>query len=210
MSTDTIPHRIVRPMVRLLARTRVTPDHLTGLRLATAVACAAAFAQGGDFWVNVGAGIFVVSALLDRADGELARQTRRFSQYGHHFDLLSDCAAGVMAFVGLGIGAAGGPLGSMAIVLGLSAGIGVATLFWQINVQDLGTLPQYVAGNGRVLVDPDDVMFVVPVLLWCFGAEPVVVATGTVPPLIALWKALAHRRRGASAVLPQQSDSTTS
>lgn len=198
MSHDTIVHRTVRPVVRLIARTPVTPDHLTALRFATALAAAAAFAQGERFWVNVGAGIFLVSAFLDRADGELARQTRRFSRHGHRYDLLADGAAGVMAFVGLGLGAISGPLGPAAAVLGLTAGIGVAVLFWQINVQDLGSLPQYAAGNGRVLVDPDDVMFVVPVLLWCFGAEPVVVATGTVPPLIALWKALAHRRRPAA------------
>lgn len=199
-------HRVVRPVVRLLARTRVTPDHLTALRFATALAAAVAFALGGDFWVNLGAGIFLVSAFLDRADGELARQTRRFSRHGHRYDLLADCAAGVMAFVGLGVGAAGGPLGSAAAVLGLLAGIGVTALFWQVNFQELGSLPQYAAGNGRVLVDPDDVMFVVPVLLWCFGAEPVVLATGTVPPALALWKALAHRRRGASA---RTSNSTT-
>lgn len=198
MSHDTIVHRVVRPVVRLIARTRVTPDHLTALRFATALAAAVAFARGGDFWVNVGAGIFLVSAFLDRADGELARQTRRFSQHGHRYDLLADGAAGVMAFVGLGVGAAAGPLGPMAVVLGLLAGIGVATLFWQINVQELGSLPQLTGGSGRVLVDPDDVMFVVPVLLWCFGAEPVVLATGTVPPTLALWKALAHRRRGAT------------
>lgn len=206
MSHDTIVHRVVRPVVRLLARTRVTPDHLTALRFATALAAAVAVALGGDFWVNLGAGIFLISAFLDRADGELARQTRRFSRHGHRYDLLADCAAGVMAFVGLGVGAAGGPLGSAAAVLGLLAGIGVTALFWQVNVQELGSLPQYAAGNGRVLVDPDDVMFVVPVLLWCFGAEPVVLATGTVPPALALWKALAHRRRGASA---RTSNSTT-
>lgn len=206
MSHDTIVHRAVRPAVLRLARTRVTPDHLTALRFATGLLAAVAFAQGEDFWVDVGAGIFLVSAFLDRADGELARQTRRFSRHGHRYDLIADSTAGIMAFIGLGLGATGGPLGPLAAILGLLAGVGVAALFWQINVQDLGSLPQYITRSGRVLVDPDDVMLVVPVLLWCFGAEPVVVATGTVPPMIALWKALSHRRRGALPVLQRRSD----
>lgn len=208
MSHDTIPHRIVRPMVRLLARTKVTPNHLTTLRFATAIAAAVAFAQGGSFWVNWGAAIFVVSAFLDRADGELARQTRRFSQHGHNYDLVADCSAGVMAFAGLGLGAAGGSLGSFAVVLGVMGGIGVTALFWQLNVRSIGALPRYTDRNGRVLIDPDDAMFTVPVLLWCFGAETVVLAAGTVTPGIALWLALAHRRRGAPQSLQQQSDTS--
>ena len=184
MSHDTILHRAIRPAVRRLARTRVTPNHLTMLRFATGLLAAVAFAQGEEFWVDVGAGIFLVSAFLDRADG----------------------AAGSMAFVALGLGATDGPLGFLAAILGLSAGGGIAALFWQINVQDLGFLPQYVSGSGRVLVDPDDMMLTVPVLLWCFGAEPVVVATGTIPPVIAIWKALSHRRRGAPSFLQRRSD----
>ncbi len=207
MSHDTILHRAIRPAVRRLARTRVTPDHLTMLRFATGLLAAAAFVQGEELWVDVGAGIFLVSAFLDRADGELARQTRRFSRHGHRYDLIADGTAGIMAFVALGLGATDGPLGFLAAVLGLSAGVGVAALFWQINVQELGSLPQYANGSGRVLVDPDDAMFTVPVLLWCFGAEPVVVATGTVPPVIALWKALSHRRRVALSV-PQRRSHT--
>ena len=193
MSHDTVLHGIVRPAVRALAGTRVTPDHLTGLRFATAVAAAVIFAQGSDMWTSIGAGVFTVSALLDRADGELARQTGRFSRHGHRYDLLADCLAGVMAFVGLGIGAADGVLGPIAVVLGLMAGAGIGGLFWEINVAAPGRLPGWTGRGGRVLADPDDGIFALPLIVLCFGAEAVLVPGSIVTPAAALW--LAWRRR---------------
>jgi phosphatidylglycerophosphate synthase len=47
--------------------------------------------------------VFLLSALLDRADGELARQTRRVSQHGDRYNLLADWGAGAITFVGLGV-----------------------------------------------------------------------------------------------------------
>ena len=206
MSHDTIVHRVVRPAVGLLARTPITPDHLTALRFATAVAAAAAFAWGGQGWVEVGAAVFLLSALLDRADGELARQTRRFSQHGHRYDLLADWSAGAMSFVGLGLGARGGPLGLAAPVLGLLAAAGTSVLFWAINVRDAREPPRHPAGRPRVLMDPDDYMFGVPLLLWGVGATGVLLPAGTLTPLLALWmlrRRWARRRMPVSREMPE-------
>jgi len=74
MSHDTWVHRLVRPAVRPLVHGPVTPNQITWLRLAGGLSAAIAFSQGEDFWRNVGAVAFLVSFLLDRADGELARQ----------------------------------------------------------------------------------------------------------------------------------------
>lgn len=185
-------HRAVRPAVRGLAGTWVTPDHLTGLRFATAVAAAVAFAQGSDGWTSTGVGIFAASALLDRADGELARQTRRFSRYGHRYDLMADCLARVMAFVGLGLGAVNGALEPWAVALGLVAGAGLGGLFWEINVAAPGRLPGWTGRGGRVLADPDDAIFALPPLVLCFGAEAALVPGSIITPAAALW--LAGRR----------------
>ncbi len=198
MSHDTVVHRAVRPAVQVLARIGVAPDHLTALRFATALGAAAAFAQGRRGWVDIGAGLFLFSALLDRADGELARQMRRFSQHGHRYDLWADCAAGVLSFIGLGLGAMGGPLGPAALVLGLLAAAGVTTLFWQVDGRGEPKLPGVAGASGRVVVDPDDAMFAVPVLLWCFGADAVLWPAGTLTPVLALWmvlRAWVRRRR---------------
>lgn len=199
MSHDTLVHGIVRPAVRALAGSWVTPDHLTALRFATAVAAAAAFAQGSGTWTSIGVGVFVASALLDRADGELARQTGRFSRHGHRYDLMADCLAGVMAFIGLGLGAADGALGPAAVVLGLVAGAGIGGLFWEINVAAPGKLPGWTGRGGRVLADPDDGIFALPLLVLCFGAEAALVPGSIVTPAAALWLALRRVRSGTAA-----------
>ncbi len=198
MSHDTAVHRAIRPAIRVLAKTGVTPDHLTALRFATALGAASLFALGSRGWVDVGAGLFLISALLDRADGELARQTRRFSQHGYRYDLLSDCAAGVLSFIGLGLGAMSGPLGPWALVFGVVAGLGVTILFWQIDVRGERKLPGIAGAGDRAVIDPDDAMFLVPPLLWLFGADAVLWPAGTLTPALALWmvlRAWARRQR---------------
>src|SRR3954466_763287 len=75
MSQNTLIHRLVRPAVRAVAaHTSLTPNHVTTLRLATGLAASMMFAQGIYGWVAIiGGCIFLLSMLLDRADGELAR-----------------------------------------------------------------------------------------------------------------------------------------
>jgi phosphatidylglycerophosphate synthase len=187
MSHDTLIHRIVRPAVRRLAPTGVTPNQLTTLRLVTGVAAAVAFAQGGTVWPHIGGAIFVLSVLLDRADGELARQTGQSSPSGHRYDLISDCAANLIAFLGIGIGLSDGGLGRLAILLGVLAGFGIAVVFWQLNVLKLCTVVPYTLWDRRVVIDPDDAIIFVPILVWCGMAEPMLVAAAVVTPAIALW-----------------------
>ena len=105
MSHNTWLHRIVRPPVGLLARTPVTPNHLTAGRLITGLTAAGCFAIATPALVYAGAVCFVVSMLLDRADGELARQTGAFSAFGHRFDLITDALSNSLVFVGIGLGA---------------------------------------------------------------------------------------------------------
>lgn len=187
MSHDTLIHRIVRPAVRRLAPTGITPNQLTTLRLVTGVAAALAFARGGTVWPHIGGVIFILSMLLDRADGELARQTGQSSLSGYRYDLIADCASNVIAFVGIGIGLSEGPLGRAAIPLGILAGFGIAVLFWQLNVTKLHTVAGYSLWGGRVVVDPDDAIILVPILIWCGLAAPMLVAAAVTTPAIALW-----------------------
>jgi phosphatidylglycerophosphate synthase len=183
MSHDTIVHAVVRPAVRLIAKTPIVPDHLTILRFLSGVAAAVAFARGD---ILPGSFIFIVSCLLDRADGELARQTQRFSQHGHRYDIWADWSAGALTFIGLGIGALHGPLGLAAPILGVLSAVGTTALYWSINVlQAHKTLPHVAAATGRVLVDPDDGMFVIPPLLWLFGAPGVLLPAGMATPVLA-------------------------
>lgn len=201
MSHDTVIHRIVRPGVRLIARTEVTPNQVTTLRLVTGLATGAMFATGGGLLFDLAGAVFIISMLLDRADGELARQTGQMSLAGYRYDLWSDCLANVAVFIGIGIGLAPADwLGLSTIWLGAIAGLGIALLFWELNVVKLAPVQGYSFFGGRVVVDPDDAMILVPILVWCGFAYVMLIAAAIVTPLAALWLALAYwKTRGAAA-----------
>ena len=186
MSQNTLLHGLVRPVVRAVAATGLTPNHVTTLRLVTGLAAAMTFAQGTSGWIAiVGGFVFLLSMLLDRADGELARQTNQMSVAGHRYDLVSDCMVGVCTFIGIGVGVVH-TAGLNAVWLGLLAGLGVGALFLELNVLKLGSVRGHNLFGGRLRVDPDDAMIVVPILVWCGLAVPTLIAAAVVTPLAAL------------------------
>ena len=189
MSHNTLIHSIVRPAVRWVAPSGVTPNQLTTLRLITGLAAAAGFSRDGSLWPAVGGVLFVVSMLLDRADGELARQTGQSSLAGYRYDLVCDCLVNVLTFLALGFGPTD-DLGAGAIVLGVVAGAAIGILFWQLNVLKLSEVRGYELFGGRVVVDPDDAMIFVPILVWCRASSPMLVAAGVITPVAAVVLAL--------------------
>lgn len=184
MSHDTIIHHIVRPAVRRVVPSGITPNAVTTLRLVSGVAAAGCFAGGSYGWLATGALVFLLSMLLDRADGELARQTGQTSIAGYRYDLAADCIASVATFVGLGIGLSD-PHGNPALWLGGAAGIGIGVLFAELNLFGLVAVRGYRLVEG-VSVDPDDAMVFVPVLVWLGLAWPMTIAAAIVTPLGAL------------------------
>ncbi|EHM03391.1 CDP-alcohol phosphatidyltransferase [Acetobacteraceae bacterium AT-5844] len=196
MSADTIIHRVVRPAVRLVAPSGITPNTITTLRLATGIAAAVAFAVGDAGWLAIGAAIFLLSMLLDRADGELARQTGQSSVAGHRYDLASDCFSNIIAFIGLGIGQMAA-LGLLGPALGVAAGLAVGALFWQLHILRIGELRGYRLAPG-ILVDPDDLLIFVPILIWTGATVPMLFAAAIITPAAALWLAIAGSRQGAA------------
>jgi phosphatidylglycerophosphate synthase len=134
--------------------------------------------------------------LFDRADGELARQTGKMTIAGYHYDIWSDCAANVAIFVGIGIGLteSSSVLGWANIWLGGLAGLAIAILFWQLYVLKLVSVQGYNLMDGRLTVDPDDAMVLVPILIWFGLAQPMLIAAAIVAPAAALWLALTASR----------------
>lgn len=185
MSHDTTLHRLVRPAVHLAARAHLTPNQITTMRLATGLAAAAFFAQEAYGWMAIGGLFFLLSMLLDRLDGALAREYDLMSLAGYRYDLASDCAASVATFIGLGIGAsyAAGP---GALWFGMLAGAGIGVLFLELNVLKVASVRGYVLFGGRLVVDPDDAMIFVPILVWCGLASLTVVVAGVMAPLAAV------------------------
>lgn len=201
MSHDTLIHRAVRPVVRLARPTGVTPNQVTAGRLAAGLLAAALFATGPGAGMDAGAGVFLLSLLLDRADGELARQTGRFTARGHRLDLWADGVCTVAAFLGLGWGLRG-ELGWWAPVLGAAAGVSVAAVFRLVNAEGRGP-PRALATRGRgVVIDPDDAMVLLPVLIWCGLYAPALALAAVVTPLVAValgWSARQAQSAGDQA-----------
>lgn len=195
MSHNTFVHRLVRPAVRIIARTPVKPNHITWLRLAGGLLAGAAFAQGEDLWRYWGAGVFLLSFLLDRADGELARQTGLKSEFGHKLDLIGDSLCNAIAFIGLGIGLRDGTFGEWSLLMGALAGLAVgAILLMVIKLeQQVGTR----AGEVGVseLIDPDDGMLAVPLLIWLGQAELLLALAFIGAPLFCIAISFVLRRR---------------
>ncbi len=194
MSHNTWLHRLVRPAMRPLAATPVTPNHVTTVRLGTGLGAAAAFAMGSDVWLAWGGGLFLVSMLLDRADGELARLGGKGSPWGHAYDLWADATCSVMAFIGLGVGLASGALGPWAILLGAAAGAGIAVLFWLLVVIEKRQGERAAIQGDFLGFDADDALLVVPLAIWLGGAEGLLIAAGAVAPAFALVLFLIYRR----------------
>jgi phosphatidylglycerophosphate synthase len=188
-------HKAARVAVRPLVNTGVAPNHLTTLRLATGVAAAAAFAVGTRRWDIVAGWIFVFSAFLDRADGELARISGRTSRTGHVYDLASDVASNVMAFAGIGIGLSHGALGATALALGLIAAIAVGAIFALVTLMDGGTGEAFPGAAG---FDPDDALFILGPAAWLGLLQPLLYAAAVGAPLFlvfALWQYRQERRK---------------
>ena len=175
--------------MRVLAATPVRPNHITAARILTAFGAAAAFADGSHDGLWIGSGLFVLSALLDRADGELARSTQQTSPAGHRLDLLSDFISNAVIFVGMGIGARHGWLQAWAPSLGLLAAISVAVVVWRLNRSGEAIS----ATHRRRLLDPDDMMMGVPLLACTVGPVPVLLLAGTITPLAAVWLLMPER-----------------
>lgn len=196
MSHDTLVHRLVRPPVRALAKTGVTPNQLTTLRLLTGVLAATGFALGGRLWPALGAASMLASSLLDRADGELARAVGKTSAGGTRYDLLADGASTVVVFIGMGLGAreAWGPV---SVLYGGVAAVSVVALF--ILTQRLE--PAGAACVSSRPFDPDDALLAAPFLVWAGLMPWAVLVAAVVSPLVAVaLGALALARRPAAAL----------
>ena len=200
MSYNTWIHRIARvTVVKPLVPTRVTPNQLTTARLATGIAAAAAVGSGVDLWRDVGAAIFVLSVILDRADGDLARLTGRTSPSGHRYDMIADAVSNALILIGLGVGLRGGEYGSWAVPMGFLAGLAVAAILGMVmRIEEMeghraAELPSF-AG-----FDADDAVLLIPLFIWLGQAEGLLLTAVLVAPLVAMLFFGLFRRKLVSA-----------
>jgi phosphatidylglycerophosphate synthase len=195
ISHDTWLHRIARAaIVRPVVGTRVEPNHLTTLRLATGIAAAGAFAVGETPWPELGGGVFLLSMLLDRADGDLARMTGKTTPGGHTYDLIVDAVANAVAFLGLGFGLRSGGYGPAAALMGLAAGAAVLGVLWLTLRVERAAGQRAAEPKGLAGFDADDLMLAVPLAAWLDWREPVLLGAAVGAPLFLVSFAWRFRR----------------
>ena len=197
--SDSWTHRASRPLVRPLIGTWVRPNHLTTLRLLTGLVACAAFARGGGMGMAWGGVFWLISAFLDRADGELARLGGLSSPGGHIYDYYSDNAVNALFFACVGVGLRHSWLGAWAIPLGLIAAAGY--LFGNIVSEALEkrSPPHTRAYSGRWGWDPDDALYLMAPFAWLGWLSPILIgaAIGTPAMLVITSVRLLRLTRGA-------------
>ena len=188
MSHNTWIHKASRiVIVKPLLSTKVTPNQLTSARLIFGLIAAFLLSFESPEAKDLGALIFILAMLLDRADGDLARLSGQTSEFGHTFDLISDAICNSLIFVGLGVGLRSGEFGVMAIPMGLVAGLAVILILFfvfKVEKQDGPRAAEFRGWNG---VDVDDAVIAVPILIWLGAAEKLLIAAAFGAPFFAIF-----------------------
>jgi choline kinase/phosphatidylglycerophosphate synthase len=185
---------MARPLVRPMIGTRLRPNHLTTLRLLSGLAACACFASGGRTAIIWGGGLWLVSAFLDRADGELARLGKLMSPGGHRYDYYTDTLINALFFGATGIGLRHSWLGLWSVPLGLIAA--VSMMLCGIFSERLERLspPGTRTYAGRFGFDPDDALYLMGPLAWLGWLSPVLIGAAVCASIIMVIIAVRLRR----------------
>ncbi len=81
------PKQIIDPIVGLIAKTGVTPNHLSLLGFSGNVGAAVLAARGDFLWAGI---VMLVFSAMDMLDGALARATGRATKFGAVLDAALD------------------------------------------------------------------------------------------------------------------------
>jgi phosphatidylglycerophosphate synthase len=164
--STTYTHLLARAVVRPLIGTGITPNHLTTLRLLTGVAACGAIAAGGPAWRIGGAILWLLSAFLDRADGELARIGDMMSEEGHRYDYVADVLVNSLVFAAAGVGARDSWLGHWAMPLGLLTTLSMLVCWTTGETYQKLEGSGAKAYSGRWGFDLDDGLYLLAPLIW--------------------------------------------
>jgi len=192
MVGDSWTHKIARVCILPLVNTPITPNHLTTVRLITGIAACSLFAIGSTEWNLYGGFLWILSAFMDRADGELARVSDKTSPWGHKYDYFSDVVVTALFFFGIGIGLRDSALlninlGLWTIVMGItaSAGVIIAEILAEIIDQSQKDTGEK-AYAGFAGFDFDDVIYLFAPVVWLNLHLPFLIGASVGAPVFAL------------------------
>jgi phosphatidylglycerophosphate synthase len=187
MPTKPWDSRLAHALILPLRETRVHPNHVTTMALATGLAAAGLYAVATPAAVDAGAALWVVASILDHADGELARLTGKVSVFGHRYDRAADLIVKLALFAGMGASLRHGPLQHWGIPLGVLGGASLVAIFVLrgaiVRRRGIGAFKQPVAGGFEL----EDILYAIAPLTWIGWLGPFLVCTAIGTPLFALW-----------------------
>lgn len=201
MATKPWDSRLARLLVLPLRTTGVHPNHITTAGLLVGLAGAALYATGGRTASDWGAALYVLSAVLDHADGELARLTGKTSAGGHRYDRVADLVVKLALFLGMGAGLRYGPLGSWSVLAGVLAGVSFVIIFTLRGEMARRQDPRGLQQPSAAGFELEDTLYVIAPLTWLGGLGPFVIAAGVGAPVFALWVARQYRHSRAPAIV---------
>ena len=183
---QTYAHAFARLIVRPLLGTWVRPNHLTALRLVLGLAACALLIPGSKLYTAWSGVLWILTCVLDRADGELARMGDLRSESGKVLDYYSDMILDAAWFLCAGIGLRHGALGDTAIILGGVTCLAMLLCTWYAEMFERLSGPGVKAWKGVQHFHPDDALFLLPLLTWLGWVGPVLMAASVVTPIIAV------------------------
>jgi phosphatidylglycerophosphate synthase len=135
--------------------------------------------------------LWIVSAFLDRADGELARLGRLTSPGGHLYDYYCDITVNALLFGAIGIGLRHSVLGAWAVPLGLLAGFSLLMGSIFSHRLELRSPPGTKAYSGKWGFDLEDALYLMAPLAWLGWLSPILVGAAigaTAIMLLTAWR----------------------
>ena len=189
MSNDTWTHKLARMAVRPLIGSGVTPNHLTTMRLLTGLAACLLLAAGPSLFYGAlawGGGLWVLSAFLDRADGELARIGDMMSPGGHRYDYLVDNGVNCLFFLAIGVGLRhaslfGHDLRLWTVALGALSSGALLLCNWMSELYEARLPDDRRIWSGGWGFHPDDALYLLGPAAWLGWLLPILLgaAAGT-------------------------------
>jgi phosphatidylglycerophosphate synthase len=197
---NTWNHALARRLVLPLVGTWVRPNHITSVRLLSGLASCVLLAVGGrrqEVWCGL---LWIGSAFLDRADGELARVGSLQSRVGHLYDYYTDVLLNSGFFFAAGLNLRSTPLGSGAVETGIIAALAMLAccLLSEAYEAELATGTR--VWEGKWGFQPDDALYLLPLFVWFHWLAPLLLTAAIVTTVIALVIAIRYlklRRRPA-------------
>jgi len=107
VSDELINTYLLRPLahqfVKVLFRTKVTPNQVTTASIIAGLFAAAFYAFGGLHYAPLAGLLITLKDLLDSADGQLARAKHMYSRFGRFLDSVGDFGVNLVVFAAISL-----------------------------------------------------------------------------------------------------------